>query len=221
VRDSFVAGRGGAGLNPAEVLASGSRELDKLTAKLIATGGGRVVVTWQTGKDDADRVAHEIRSAGGTCETLHYDALKPAAEQLALLANNPTHAYYFATPTIFRPQAEILAAERFNQFLAVYVDGFWDLSLALRSRRPSLSLFYPSSIYVAERPEGMTEYAMAKAAGEALCADINASLGPTHVTVSRLPRLPTDQTASVAVTEMAHPTETMLPIVREVQSWPR
>jgi hypothetical protein len=67
----------------------------------------------------------------------------------------------------------------------------------------------------------MTEYTMAKAAGEVLCADINAALAPTRVIVSRLPRLPTDQTASVTAAETADPLETMLPIIRQVQSHTR
>jgi hypothetical protein len=62
---------------------------------------------------------------------------------------------------------------------------------------------------------------MAKAAGEVLCADMNLSLAPMHVTVRRLPRLPTDQTASVVPVEAALPVDVMLPIIREVQSWPR
>lgn len=203
------------------LIIGGSRGLGELTAKLLATGGGRVIVTWMVGRDDAERVAEEIRSAGRACETLAYDARKPAAEQLARLADRPTHAYYFATPVIFRPQAETFIAARLREFLAVYVDGFWQLSQALRTSRPNLSLFYPSSASVTERPKGMTEYTMAKAAGETLCADMNVSLAPLHVTVCRLPRLPTDQTSIIAAAEAALPIETMLPIIREVQSWPR
>jgi len=205
------------------LIIGGSRGLGELTAKLIATGGGRVIITWKAGREDAERVAHEIRSAGGSCEALSYDANKPAAEQLAVLADAPTHAYYFATPTIFRPQAEIYVAERLKQFLTVYVDGFWQLSQALRARQPRLSLFYPSSVSITdtERPKGMTEYAMAKTAGEVLCDDMNASQAPLHVTVNRLPRLLTDQTASITAVETAPPLETMLTIIREVQSWPR
>jgi hypothetical protein len=203
------------------LIVGGSRGLGELTAKLIAAGGGRVIITWQTGREDAEKVAREIRSAGGACETLCYDARKPAAEQLAMLADAPTHAYYFATPTIYRPQADIFVAERLKEFLTFYVDGFWQLSQALRARQPSLSFFYPSTVFVTERPREMKEYAMAKAVGEMLCADINASLAPTHVTLSRLPRLATDQTASVAGPETTPALETMLPIVREVQTWPR
>ena len=67
----------------------------------------------------------------------------------------------------------------------------------------------------------MTEYSMAKAAGEVLCADINQSMSTAHVTVSRLPRLPTDQTATITQVDEADPVATMLPIVREVQSLPK
>jgi hypothetical protein len=203
------------------LIVGGSRGLGELTAKLIASGGGRVLVTWQTGKDDAERVAQEIRSAGGTCETLAYDALKPAQDQLAILNDAPTHTYYFATPSIFRSQSEMFVQERLVEFLAIYVNGFWQLLQALHARQPRLSVFYPSSVSVTERPQGMTEYTMAKAAGEVLCADMNISLAPLHVTVSRLPRLPTDQTASITAAETALPVETLLPIIREVQSWPK
>ena len=203
------------------LIVGGSRGLGELTAKLIAAGGGRVIVTCNTGRTDAERVAQEIRSAGRECEILAYDARKPATEQLAMLADAPTHAYYFATPPIFRPEPEIFVQKRLDEFLDVYVKGFWELSKTLRSRQPRVSLFYPSSVFVTERPPGMTEYAMAKAAGEVLSTDINEYLSPMHVTVSRLPRLPTDQTATVTEIDVADPIEAMLPIVREVQSWPK
>jgi NAD(P)-dependent dehydrogenase (short-subunit alcohol dehydrogenase family) len=203
------------------LIVGGSRGLGELTAKLIAAGGGRVIVTWNMGKTDAERVATEIRSAGGSCETVAYDARMPAAEQLAVLAEAPTHAYYFATPAIFRPESGFFVKERFDEFLNIYVDGFWQLAKALRNRQPHVSLFYPSSVAVTERPRGMTEYTMAKAAGEVLCADINEALAPTHVVTVRLPRLPTDQTVTVTAVEAADPIATMLPIVREVQAWPK
>ena len=200
------------------LIVGGSRGLGELTAKLIAAGGGRTIITWQTGRDDAERVTQEIRQAGGHCESLAYDSRRSAAEQLAHLEVIPTHAYYFATPAIFRPQSQIFSAERFIDFLSVYVDGFWQLSQALRARQHKLSLFYPSSVSVEERPRGMTEYTMAKSAGETLCADMNAFMPSLRVIVKRLPRLLTDQTASNTAAEATSPIDTMLPIIREVQS---
>ncbi len=200
------------------LIVGGSRGLGELTAKLIAAGGGRAIITWRTGKDDAERVAREIRQAGGNCESLAYDSQQSSSEQLISLEATPTHAYYFATPAIFRPQSQIFSSERLREFLAVYVDGFWQLSQALRTRQKHLSLFYPSSISVEERPRGMTEYTMAKAAGEILCADMNAFMPSTRVIVRRLPRLLTDQTASNTASETTRPIDTMLPILREVQA---
>jgi acyl dehydratase len=203
------------------LVVGGSRGLGELTAKLVASGGGRVVITYKIGRTDAERVAQEITEAGGTAEIMAYDACRPATEQLIGLADSPTHAYYFATPLIFRDQSEVFMPERFHDFSAIYVDGFWDLATALRARRNQLSMFYPSSVFVSDRPRNMTEYAMAKTAGEALCADMNLALAPLHVTVSRLPRLATDQTASIVNVETLSAVATLLPIVREVQSWPR
>lgn len=200
------------------LIVGGSRGLGELAAKLVAAGGGEVIVTWQSGKDDAARVAGEIRDAGGSCEIMAYDARKPAAEQLAALGRVPTHLYYFATRTIFRHQAEIFDAQRLRDFLAVYVDGFWDIARTLAARHPALSVLYPSTIFVDEAPKGMTEYAMAKAAGERLCSDMNKFMAPLHVTAARLPRLLTDQTAGITPSEIADPLAVLLPLVRHVQS---
>jgi hypothetical protein len=59
----------------------------------------------------------------------------PSAPQLAWLSETPTHAYYFATPQIFRPQAGLYSADRLQELIAIYVDGFWELAQALRARR--------------------------------------------------------------------------------------
>jgi hypothetical protein len=202
----------------ATLIVGGSRGLGELTAKLVASGGGRVQITWQSGKEDALRVADEIRVGGGQCDVIHYDARRPTAAQFGSLDQPPTHAYYFATPRISHPRSDVFVSRRFGEFLQFYVDGFWQLTQSLRARRKDIKLFYPSSVFVTERPPGMTEYAMAKAAGESLCADINHQLAPTHVTVMRLPRLPTDQTTSLTPIKLGNALAVMLPIVREVQA---
>jgi len=199
------------------LIVGGSRGLGELTAKVVAAGGGRVIITWKSGKADAERVSQEIKDGGGVCETLAYDALKPAAEQLALLADLPTHIYYFATPVIFRGQSETFSSARLDDFLAVYVRGFWHLAQTLYARCPELFIFYPSSVFVDDRPQGMTEYAMAKAAGEVLCADMTTTMSRLHVTVKRLPRMLTDQTASTVAEDAVPALETMLSVIREVQ----
>jgi hypothetical protein len=203
------------------LVVGGSRGLGEVAAKLLAAGGAQVVITYRVGSSDAEAVARDIRGAGGMCETLAYDATQPAESQLGELGGAPTHAYYFATPTIFRAQSALFDRGRLDAFLNVYVGGFLDLAQALRARRNDVSLFYPSSDFVTERPRGMVEYAMAKAAGETLCGDMNLAWAPLHVTVDRLPRLPTDQTASVIQSDLPSPVACLLPLVRKAQSWPR
>ena len=79
------------------LIIGGSRGLGEVTAKLLAAGGANLVISYRVGAAEAEAVAREIRSAGGVCETLAYDASLPAGPQLAGLAAAPTHAYYFAT----------------------------------------------------------------------------------------------------------------------------
>jgi len=201
------------------LVVGGSRGLGEVTAKLLAMGGAKVVITYRVGRTEADAVVGDIRAAGGICNALAYDAGKAAEPQLSTLGAAPTHAYYFASPTIFRAKSALFARARLDAFLDTYVDGFLGLAQALRARRSDVSLFYPSSDFVVERPRGMIEYAMAKAAGENLCSEMNLTWAPLHATVERLPRLLTDQTASIIGTRFVSSAERLLPVLRKVQSW--
>jgi hypothetical protein len=64
----------------------------------------------------------------------------------------------------------------------------------------------------------MLEYCMDKMAGEVLCTNMNRANGRVHIIVSRLPRLLTDQTATVLPMGTEDPLKVLLPEVRNVQS---
>lgn len=198
----------------------GSRGLGELTAKLIAAGGGHPVITYAVGGDDAERVAAEIEQWGAGCDVLKYDVRLPSLPQLKPLTRAVSHLYYYATCQIFGRRTREFNAAILEEFLEFYVRGFYNVCEALReSTKQGISVFYPSSIAVEERPRNMTEYAMAKAAAEALCADLNRSWPSMHITTARLPRLLTDQTSTVAPIENADSVNTILPIVRKVQNF--
>jgi hypothetical protein len=202
------------------LVVGGSRGLGELTAKLIAAGGGRVIVTYASGKADADRVAAEISGWGGSCDVIAYDVRQAADRQLESLKHTPTQLYYFATPPIAKRKPALFATEQLEEFNEFYADGFLRLVEAALRRAPNgLAAFYPSSVYVQDRPRNMVEYAMSKAAGEILCSEMARSLGSLRVLVERLPRLPTDQTASLIQVDDAgvSPLSVMLPIVRKMQ----
>lgn len=199
------------------LIIGGSRGLGEVTAKLIAAGGGRVIITYRSGEAEAAAVAAQITAWGGDCEIAAYDATQPAEPQLALLRHVPTHLYYFATPPIARRKSGLCDARRLEQFNAYYIFGFLDLAqAAARSQRDGISIFYPSTVYVEERPAEFTEYAMAKAAGELLCADMQKYLSGLRVLVRRLPRMSTDQSSSLVPSDPADPVEVMLPIARQM-----
>lgn len=105
------------------------------------------------------------------------------------------------------------------KFTRFYVQGFYDLCTALIERAGSVEkiiVLYPSTVFVEERPNGMTEYSMAKAAGEQLCVDMNGQMPALYILTSRLPRLHTDQTAGVLPEREINPVETLLPIIRSM-----
>jgi NAD(P)-dependent dehydrogenase (short-subunit alcohol dehydrogenase family) len=197
----------------------GSRGLGAVTAKLIAAGGGRVAISYATGRKDAESVAAEIAASGGRpCQILEFDAHRDIAEQLRS-TTNVTSLYYFATGTIFREKPRVFDPGAFDELVCFYVEAFNDTVQTLWERANGrLDVFYPSSVFVDARPRHLTEYAMAKAAGEILCADLQRSMRGLRIHVRRLPRLATDQNAALVASDDADPVKAMLPIVREVES---
>lgn len=202
------------------LIVGGSRGLGEVTAKLVAAGGGRVVITYVSGKSDAEAVASEITKAGGQCEAMPYDVLRTAAEQLGSLSGSiPTHVYYFATPTIALRKATPFDLRRFSDFNAFYVSGFLDLVQACMQLRPQgVKFFYPSTVFVETRPVDTTEYAMSKAAAEVLCADMEKHLPGARVLVRRLPRLLTDQTSALLDSAALDPVKVLLPVIKEMHA---
>lgn len=201
------------------MVVGGSRGLGELTAKILAAGGAKVILTYAYGKADAERVHAEITTWGGECTIAAYDVRGDAEEQLSAMAQAPTHFYYFATPHIFSQKSRFYSKARFDEFNTFYVDGFARLIRAGLHRRPEgIRAFYPSSIAVEDRPEGMTAYTMSKAAGEILCADLNTYLPNTRVIVARLPRLLTDQTATLQYVKSGDSLAILLPLVQKMQA---
>lgn len=201
------------------LVVGGSRGLGELIAKILAAGSAYVTLTYSVGEMDARRVQTEIVANGGRCDVIHYDVRANPREQLALLRTIPNEIYYLATPTIFQRKSAVFIQKRLDEFLAFYVSGFYNLCKELRSKSATdISVFYPSSVFLDARSGHMTEYAMAKAAGEVLCADMQSFERPGPILVRRLPRLSTDQTAALVQVELTNSIDVILPIIREVHT---
>ncbi len=191
----------------------GTRGAGEVTAKLLAAGGAQVVVSYHQGSGDAERVAAEIRSGGGHCAVLGLDvaAGAPAVADLFGPGLAPTHCYYFASPHIAPNKSRSWDAGLFACFCRIYVDAFADLVRALADGpNPACTFFYPSSIYVEQPEKGFAEYAAAKGAGEALCVQLAARYPQARFLAPRLPRMATDQTASIVPIKSESALDTML-----------
>ena len=202
----------------APLIIGGSRGLGELTAKICAAGGARPTISYFMGEDDARRVADEIVKAGGDCSVIRYDVKLNPPSQFGQLLVPPREVYYFPTSPIARRKREPFEGALFDEFLQTYVTGFYDLCRSLRRTYPNdMSLFYPSTTYADQRPRDMTEYVMAKLAGEVLCADLARRDRGLKILVRRLPPLLTDQTAAISnVGSSTQAIEIVLSVVREM-----
>jgi len=196
----------------------GSRGLGELAAKLAAAGGADVALTYATGQADAQRVVADIDEAGrGSAAAWALDVMHEDWTRWLEGKPLPDALLYFASPRIFRKKAALLDADQLQEFMDCYVHRFAALCLALEARaeRP-ITVFVPSTVFIDERPRGMTEYAMAKSAAEVLAADLGRSLQWLRFAVHRLPKLATDQTATVMGARTASNVEVLLPLVASV-----
>jgi NAD(P)-dependent dehydrogenase (short-subunit alcohol dehydrogenase family) len=206
------------------LIIGGSRGLGELTAKLIAAGGGTPMITYALGKIEAEQVVAHIHAWGGKAEAMPYDVCLPPEQQIAGTAGTFTHLFYFATNPIFKPKGALVSIASLTAFTTFYLHGFHDLCLHLIKSRGAYTVgtqdliaFYPSSTSIEERPLGMTEYAMVKAAGEQMCRDMNQHVPGLHIVTNRLPRIRTDQTASVIPGRDVDPVAILLPILRQMK----
>ncbi|RZF66234.1 SDR family NAD(P)-dependent oxidoreductase [Sphingomonas populi] len=198
------------------LIIGGSRGLGELAAKLLAAGGANVTITYLVGQSEAEAVQADIVEGGGRCEILRYDALHDPSSQLGNALDRVDQLYYFATTKIFVRTEDAFDSAIFQRFYQVYVEGFSRICTYLSDRGEGARAFYPSSVAVTDRPPSMTEYAMAKAAGEILSADISRFVPHVETVMRRLPRLLTDQTAGTPWIETPSGVDAILDIVREM-----
>jgi acyl dehydratase len=200
------------------LVVGGSRGLGELTAKLVAGGGGSVTITYAVGEAEAAAVVEEINQAGGSADMLRYDARSPAGPQLQDLAG-VTHVYYFATPRIVARSGEAFNVVAFDSYAQIYLRGFHDLVTELNGRSTGgLRAFFPSTVFIDDPPQEFGEYVAAKAAGEVLCAHLNKHSPAITALSERLPRMLTDQTASLVPVETTPAIDVMQQVVERVQS---
>lgn len=191
----------------------GSRGLGEVATKLLAAGGAQVRFSYHQGADDANRIAGDITSAGGSVICFQYDVTSDPEGLRAELGDwPPTLLCYFATPFIFAGIQGRFSPELFRRFCDFYVTGFYR---TLQAAGEVKRVLYPSSVAVDQPPANLLEYAAAKAAGENLCRSLAAAHPEMRFHCPRFARLATDQTATLLRVPAMDPLEPVLAAIRE------
>jgi hypothetical protein len=203
------------------LIIGGSRGLGAATARILAAGGGDVVITYAAGFQQAREVSDEINLLRkNACRIVKFDLKDDSFESMNIDFSAVHSVYYFATPRILTRKAGVFDPKIFQAFYLYYVGRFYDLCAHLEevAGKP-LQVFFPSSVYVEDRPHDVTEYAMAKSAAEILIADLNKYLKYVSISTARLPRLNTDQNTTIFKNVSANSNvDILLPIVRSLNA---
>ena len=199
------------------LIVGGSRGLGEVTAKILAAGGAEVILTYYRGEQDVRRIVEEIVSHGANADCLLFNVLEPLSGLSDRIANRskPLYLYYFATPFIFGAVKGKFSSQRFATFSEYYVSGFLRTVQAVADLTTGLQkIFYPSSAAIEELPLDMGEYAAAKMAGEIVCDFLQKAHPGLAIHKPRLPRVATDQTASLLTVSNQEPVPVLLSNLR-------
>ena len=203
------------------LIIGGSRGLGEVTAKILAAGGGDVILTYASGRDDARIICDEINARQRShCQVEKLDLTTDSFNSVNIDWNSLHSIYFFATPRIFRKKAELFDSGLFHEFCDFYIGKFYGLCTFLETSISTgrIKVYFPSSVYVEERPRGMAEYAMAKSAAELLIQEINRTFHKLTVSCTRLPRLSTDQTVTILKVSTGSNAATLLPLIRSMHA---
>lgn len=201
------------------IVIGGSRGLGEIVAKTLCGGGANVTVTYAAGEYDARQVAADINANGrGYCDVAHLDLAHEFSPSDALARSAFDEVYYFATPRIFTRRSELFERGTFDRFADFYVDRFDALCRWLETAAgvEPIRVYLPSTVFIEERPKGMVEYAMAKAAAELLADEYNLRSRRVRIVHTRLPRMATDQTSAIVKVSVAPSEEIILDVVRRL-----
>jgi NAD(P)-dependent dehydrogenase (short-subunit alcohol dehydrogenase family) len=204
----------------ARLFVGGSRGAGEVAAKLIAAGGGDATITYAASRTEAARVVSEIRGGDGAARDIQLDVTAGRKMIGAAITelDDISMLVYCAIPPVLPGKPDTFDHDEFRRHVAVSVEGAYDLvSELVPKMRAGGACIFPSSVYL-ERPDaGFVEYRAAKAAGEAMWQSLAAAYPTLRFVSPRLPRMRTDQTASIRPMDVADTAEVILSLLRDVR----
>lgn len=199
--------------NVSALIIGGSRGLGELVAKIVGVGGGRSIVTYSSGKEDAANVVAEIVAYGSHSDSFQFTASRKSTLPFDSLQFN--QVYYFATPKILGKSNATHDAKQYEAYCEVYVEAFESISRQLAVFLPNCKIFFPSTVFIDEPQKGFELYVDAKRKGELMCMKLNSELN-LKIHAHRLPKLNTDQTQTLFSENYSDGVDVLLKVVREM-----
>tara|TARA_Y100001954_G_scaffold157036_1_gene166844 strand:- start:11856 stop:13280 length:1425 start_codon:yes stop_codon:yes gene_type:complete len=176
------------------LIIGGSRGIGEITAKYFAAKGAKISITYNSGRKDADRIVREInKSSSHVAKCYQFNVENP--KNLCQLFENsemPDILFYYATPRIGKSDKGQFDLDKFHLFNSFYIVGFINVFEQLKQHIKHI--FYPSTIFIETKPNGMWEYITSKTAGEFICNYIDKEFQDIYVFKPRIPKVMTDQT---------------------------
>ena len=181
------------------LVVGGSRGLGELATKISVSAGADVCLTFYKGEIEAQLICDQIEKSDGSCAIIQLDITDLSEDALAPLRMfDPDLIFFFSTPTIeIQPSRSFDSAlsEKFNNH---YVSGFAHLVETLVDKRDhQLDVVVPSTVYIENPIPGSAEYVASKTAAEAVALNLQGKHAPLRAHIWRLPKVLTDQTASL------------------------
>lgn len=196
------------------LIIGGSRGLGELTSKIIALGGGKVTITYSSGLLEATKIKNEIFEFNQSNITI--EKLNINDNNFTYLSNRFSHIYYFPTPKIKKSISDIFDDSLYRKYFNYYVTGFNKI-LDFCSKNNDCKIFYPSTIFIEQNENHFKEYIRAKIDGEKLIDEFDQK--KIKIFKPRLPKLDTDQTASLIYEEKSDIISIMYKTIKQFSNY--
>ncbi len=199
------------------IIIGGSRGIGAWIAKLIAIGGGEVLITYRDGLKEANETLMDIENYSCKCQSIKFDVLKRIDDKEHSLFKKYNSLFYFASPKILVNNNMSFNENMFKEYKNYYVDSFEYLTCHPIFNNIEVIL-YPSTIFIDKLEENFREYTEAKIQGERLCKEITINTRK-KIFCPRYPRMLTDQTISFTKLKYSDIGNCVLPNLKEINSY--
>lgn len=197
------------------LIVGGSRGLGELTAKIIATSGGKVTITYNNNQALAKNLLNKFKKRGLKLNLKKFKINSNGNfNHKSLKNNNYNCLYYFATPIIYRQKNIKFDKKIFNNFNNIYCKALVKIIKVLKIK--DLIIFYPSTVYNFKNNKNFSEYILAKRNGVKKLKIMEKKYKIISI-IKNLPPFKTDQNNTIFSQNISHGTDEIFKICVEIE----